>query len=138
MKDDKVYYYITLCTKDGAPSLWREGTAADLAPGAEIPVSGAGAAVAAAIGGVSAKFAQVTPDPAKRAISLSIGEPRHPTPRLIVDALRAAEGSLANYPTTIGAPALREAIAGWLVRRHGLPALDPATLEVKKVDGRSF
>ena len=74
-----------------------------------------------------ALFAQVTPDPGKRPISLSIGEPRHPTPRLIVDALRAAEGSLANYPTTIGAPALREAIAGWLVRRHGLPALDPAT-----------
>ena len=74
-----------------------------------------------------ALFAQVTPDASKRPISLSIGEPRHPTPRLIVDALRAAEGSLANYPTTIGAPALREAIAGWLVRRHGLPSLDPAT-----------
>ena len=38
-----------------------------------------------------ALFAQVTPDPVKRPISLSIGEPRHPTPRLIVDALRAAE-----------------------------------------------
>lgn len=62
MKDDKVYYYITLCTKDGAPSLWREGAAADLASGAEIPVSGAGAAVAAAIGGVSARFEQVTPE----------------------------------------------------------------------------
>ena len=74
-----------------------------------------------------ALFAQVTPDASKRPISLSIGEPRHPTPRLVVDALRAAEGSLANYPTTIGAPALREAIAGWLVRRHGLPSLDPAT-----------
>ena len=74
-----------------------------------------------------ALFAQVTPDASKRPISLSIGEPRHPTPRLIVDALRAAEGSLANYPTTIGAPALREAIAAWLARRHGLRALDPAT-----------
>ena len=35
--------------------------------------------------------------------------------------------ALANYPTTVGAPALREAIAAWLVRRHRLPALDPAT-----------
>ncbi|MEP7181880.1 MAG: succinyldiaminopimelate transaminase, partial [Betaproteobacteria bacterium] len=34
---------------------------------------------------------------------------------------------LAHYPMTIGAPALREAIAGWLVRRHRLAALDPAT-----------
>ena len=74
-----------------------------------------------------ALFAGVTPDPAKRAISLSLGEPRHPTPRLILDALVASAGSFANYPTTIGAPALREAIAGWLVRRHGLPSLDPAT-----------
>ena len=41
-------------------------------------------------------------------------------------APRAASG-LANYPTTAGAPALREAIAGWLARRHRLPALDPTT-----------
>ena len=74
-----------------------------------------------------ALFAGVTPDPAKRAISLSLGEPRHPTPRLILDALVASAGSFANYPTTIGAPALREAIAGWLVRRHGLASLDPGT-----------
>jgi len=72
-------------------------------------------------------YAGITPDPAKRAISLSLGEPKHPTPRLIVDALLAGAGALANYPTTLGPPALREAIAGWLVRRHGLPALDPLT-----------
>jgi N-succinyldiaminopimelate aminotransferase len=74
-----------------------------------------------------ALFAGVTPDPAKRAISLSIGEPRHPTPRLILDALVAGAGAFANYPTTIGSATLREAIAGWLMRRHALPALDPAT-----------
>ncbi len=34
---------------------------------------------------------------------------------------------LANYPTTAGVPALREAIGAWLKRRHGLTALDPAT-----------
>ncbi|MEO8752351.1 MAG: succinyldiaminopimelate transaminase [Casimicrobiaceae bacterium] len=72
-------------------------------------------------------YAGIVPDPAKRAISLSLGEPKHPTPRLIVDALLAGAGALSNYPTTLGPPALREAIAGWLVRRHGLPALDPAT-----------
>jgi N-succinyldiaminopimelate aminotransferase len=72
-------------------------------------------------------FAAVTPNPAKRAISLSIGEPRHPTPRLMLDAMTAGGPGLANYPMTIGAPALREAIAGWLSRRHGIPPLDPAT-----------
>jgi N-succinyldiaminopimelate aminotransferase len=74
-----------------------------------------------------ALFAGVTPDPAKRAISLSLGEPRHPTPRLILDALVAQASAFANYPTTIGAPALREAIAAWLTRRYALASVDPAT-----------
>ena len=74
-----------------------------------------------------ALFAGVTPDPAKRAISLSLGEPRHPTPRLILDAMVAQAGAFANYPTTLGAPALREAIAGWLTRRYALASIDPAT-----------
>ena len=72
-------------------------------------------------------FAGVTPNPALSPISLSIGEPRHPTPPLVLEALAAGARGLANYPTTIGAPALREAIAAWLVRRHGLADLDPAT-----------
>lgn len=74
-----------------------------------------------------ALFAGITPDPSKRNISLSLGEPRHPTPRLIIEAIDAAAGSFSNYPTTIGPPALREAIAGWLVRRHGLATLDPGS-----------
>jgi N-succinyldiaminopimelate aminotransferase len=69
----------------------------------------------------------VAANPALTPINLSIGEPRHPTPRLVLDALAAGGSGLANYPTTIGTPALREAIAGWLVRRHALPALDTET-----------
>ena len=72
-------------------------------------------------------FADVTPNPALKPINLSIGEPRHPTPALIAEALAAGVPGLANYPTTIGAPPLREAIAAWLTRRHSLVALDPAT-----------
>jgi N-succinyldiaminopimelate aminotransferase len=72
-------------------------------------------------------FADVTPNPAQVPINLSIGEPKHPTPRLILDAMAAGGAGIANYPTTIGAPAVREAIAGWLMRRHSLPALDSAT-----------
>ncbi len=72
-------------------------------------------------------MAGVVPNPALAPITLSIGEPRHPTPRLVLDAMAAAGSGLANYPTTAGAPALREAIAGWLGRRHGVPPLDPAT-----------
>jgi N-succinyldiaminopimelate aminotransferase len=70
----------------------------------------------------------ITPPAHKRPINLSIGEPRHATPPLVLDALRqGAERGLAHYPMTVGPPALREAIAGWLRRRHGLAALDPAT-----------
>ena len=72
-------------------------------------------------------LAGVAANPALTPINLSIGEPRHPTPQLVLDALAAGAPGLANYPTTIGAPALREAIAAWLTRRHGLRALDPKT-----------
>jgi N-succinyldiaminopimelate aminotransferase len=69
----------------------------------------------------------VVPPADKRAINLSIGEPRHPTPKLVQDALaQGAVTGLANYPMTAGVPALREAIAAWLARRYGLPALDAA------------
>ena len=60
-------------------------------------------------------------------INLSIGEPKHATPGLIFDALTAALPTLASYPLTLGTDALRESIAAWLVRRYGLPQIDPAT-----------
>jgi N-succinyldiaminopimelate aminotransferase len=81
-----------------------------------------------------ALLAGVTPNPALRPINLSIGEPRHPTPALIRSALAGALDGLSAYPATAGTPALREAIAGWLVRRYGLPAVDPAT-QVLPVNG---
>ncbi len=74
-----------------------------------------------------ALFAGVTPNAARRPINLSLGEPKHPTPPLILEALAAGAKGLANYPTTAGPPALREAIAAWLSRRHALGTLDPAT-----------
>jgi len=72
-------------------------------------------------------FSGVTPNPALAPINLSIGEPKHPTPAVVLDAFAAGAPGLAHYPTTIGVPALREVIAGWLARRYGLPALDPTT-----------
>jgi len=81
-----------------------------------------------------ALLAGVTPSPAHSPINLSIGEPKHPTPALVTDALAAALGGLASYPATAGTPALREAIAGWLGRRYALPSLDPTT-QVLPVNG---
>lgn len=75
-------------------------------------------------------LAGVTPNPALRPINLGIGEPRHPTPAVLKQALHAAiddtAGGLSAYPATAGTPALRAACADWLRRRYGI-AVDPAT-----------
>lgn len=79
-------------------------------------------------------FAGVTPDPGYKAISLGIGEPKHPTPALIRQALTDNLSGLASYPTTAGSDTLRATITGWLERRYGLPKLDPAS-QVLPVNG---
>jgi N-succinyldiaminopimelate aminotransferase len=70
--------------------------------------------------------ASIRPPAHLRPISLGIGEPRHPTPRFIEEAMVASLPGLATYPSTAGEPALREAAAGWVARRYGV-TLDPAT-----------
>ena len=74
-----------------------------------------------------ALLADVTPSTAHSPLSLSIGEPRHPTPALIRDAICANLDGLSGYPPTAGSDALREAIARWLERRYRLPAIDART-----------
>jgi len=81
-----------------------------------------------------ALLAGIAPNPALRPIDLSIGEPKHPTPALVKEALGAALDGLAVYPRAAGLPELREAIAAWLRRRYSLPSLDPAT-QVLPVNG---
>lgn len=74
-----------------------------------------------------ALFKDVTPPAGLKPISFGIGEPKHPTPALIRDAVVAALYGLAAYPATAGSEALRAAIARWIEHRYGLPAIDPAT-----------
>ena len=78
-------------------------------------------------------FSSVTPNPAYAPISLGIGEPRHATPQLVLDALAKATAQLAAYPATAGLPALRESCVNWMQRRYGLK-LDAAT-QVLPVNG---
>ncbi|MCX2861669.1 succinyldiaminopimelate transaminase [Paucibacter sp. PLA-PC-4] len=75
----------------------------------------------------------ITPNPAYRAISLGIGEPKHPAPKLIEEALMASLKGLSGYPATAGEPALREALCAWIRRRYAL-SLDPAS-QVLPVNG---
>jgi len=83
---------------------------------------------------LKALFSGVTPDPQYRPISLGIGEPKHPTPAFIKQAVSDNLAGLASYPSTIGIDGLRTAIAGWLERRYGLPKIDAAT-QILPVNG---
>jgi N-succinyldiaminopimelate aminotransferase len=69
----------------------------------------------------------VTPPADRDPISLTIGEPKHPTPGFISEAVLSHLHNLSVYPSTKGVIELRQAIADWLVRRFALPpgSLDP-------------
>lgn len=54
------------------------------------------------------------------AVSLAIGEPKHPTPAVIKDALKENINELAKYPTTRGTDELRNTIATWIRNRFQL------------------
>ena len=75
-----------------------------------------------------ALLAGARPPSDKPAIALSIGEPKHRSPAFVAEALSANLEKLAVYPSTLGIPELRQAIASWCSRRFNLPAgmLDPA------------
>ena len=81
-------------------------------------------------------FDGARPNPDLTPISLSIGEPRHPTPGFITEAVISHLHGLSNYPTTKGTPKLRQAIAAWLQQRFGLgdDGIDPET-QVLPVNG---
>ncbi|UTL92280.1 succinyldiaminopimelate transaminase [Pseudomonas fluorescens] len=64
----------------------------------------------------------VKPAADKRAIALSIGEPKHESPAFVAQAMADNLDKLAVYPSTLGLPALRQAIGHWCERRFGVPA----------------
>ncbi len=66
--------------------------------------------------------AGITPDKGYRAINLAIGEPKHSPPGFVTEEVLTHLHGLAYYPVTKGIPALREAIADWLMQRFSLPS----------------
>lgn len=81
-----------------------------------------------------ALFKGIEPRAGVKPISFGIGEPKHPTPALVRDAVVNALGGLSSYPATLGSEPLRQAIAAWVKTRYHLPAVDAAT-EVLPVSG---
>lgn len=66
--------------------------------------------------------AGITPPQHLRPISLSIGEPKHPSPAFVKQALIDNIDQVAVYPATKGGQPLRETIAAWLQKRFDLPS----------------
>ena len=69
----------------------------------------------------------ITPSAGITEIPLYIGEPKHPTPPVLTDALIAALPELSKYPAALGLPELRQACANWLRRRYDGLTLNPDT-----------
>jgi len=69
---------------------------------------------------LKALLSQVTPPEQLKHIPLSIGEPKHPSPKMVIDTLVSNLSKLSNYPTTKGIPELLEAIANWANKRFSL------------------
>lgn len=58
-------------------------------------------------------------------ITLTIGEPRHAPPEVVIDALHNSLHLLGRYPATRGSAELRDAIADWLQQRYDIARPDP-------------
>jgi N-succinyldiaminopimelate aminotransferase len=69
-------------------------------------------------------------------IQLSIGEPRHPSPGFVRQALCDHLDGLSNYPATLGREDLRQTLSHWLVSRFRLAALDHNTQVIPTLGSR--
>src|SRR4051812_17896013 len=54
-------------------------------------------------------------------VVMSIGEPQHAPPALLLSALNAAAGDWGKYPPTAGTAEYRTAVADWCRTRYRLP-----------------
>ena len=55
-------------------------------------------------------------------VDLALGEPKHAPPPILAETVAAHAQLWNRYPPPTGTPAFREAVAGWLERRYGMPA----------------
>ncbi len=56
-------------------------------------------------------------------IPLSIGEPKHPAPEFVKQAIIDNFNHLSTYPNSKGLPELRQSIADWLTKRFKLNSI---------------
>jgi len=70
---------------------------------------------------LSALKSGITPNSELEHIALSIGEPKHQAPEIVMKELQKQLGGVSAYPLTKGIPELRQAITDWLTQRFNLP-----------------
>jgi len=72
-------------------------------------------------------FADLEAPADKSPIKWSVGEPKHPAPQIVLNAIAENLDQLSAYPSTKGLPELRQAISAWLEKRFQLApdSLDP-------------
>jgi aspartate/methionine/tyrosine aminotransferase len=79
--------------------------------------------------GPFARLAKLLGDekPGKEPISLALGDPSGAVPEFVKEALAREAARFGNYPQIAGTEDWRQAAAGWVVSRFGLPAsrIDP-------------
>lgn len=76
----------------------------------------------------------LTPNPKKTLIKLTIGEPQHTAPAIVLQTLANNLSGVSKYPSTKGEWPLRNAISEWTKHRFKLTQLDPET-QVLPVSG---
>jgi succinyldiaminopimelate transaminase len=71
----------------------------------------------------------LTPRTGDEVISFALGEPQHPSPPLVREAIEDSAHLWGRYPPVWGTPAFRGTVAGWLKKRYRLPdgMIDPET-----------
>ncbi|MBR7887352.1 succinyldiaminopimelate transaminase [Marinomonas sp. A79] len=69
----------------------------------------------------------LTPNPEKPLIKLTIGEPQHEAPAVVLEVLSKSLQGVSKYPSTKGELPLRSAISEWAKRRFSLDSLSPDT-----------
>ncbi len=69
-------------------------------------------------------FENITCNAELPAVTLGIGEPQHPAPEFVLQALRDNLQLLSKYPLTRGMPELRHAASDWLGQRFQLAGID--------------
>lgn len=68
---------------------------------------------------LSQLLADRTPPAGIAPVNLSVGDPQHPVPALVGEALATAAGLWNRYPPVNGTDEWRQAVGDWLIRRYG-------------------